>query len=1761
MNLRDGTYSDAKVSLTEEYSEETEEDDENVRYRLEEEIADRIEELFEQSISGDLKGKSVEVGRLTDEGRAYLEQLSGIKMKDEVSFVLNPSDLMHMYRDHFGNNEKDKGNNIPLTIGDIREIGNIISHPERVIFGIEPDGLRRKLFYFLSSAEDGAYNLLEIYGDRKGNLTTKTFYKTRKAVSQRVLSLMKSEHLTSVTDGASLSDGAKLPKFFENPRIDEYDEGEIKDIKEIRDTKDNDDITDGADSNDRTNNRTNNRHDGDGEVRERVGYGAYSDSEVSLGNDPWSKAWGESIRTKRQQKQYAERERNRMRERVKSLSQTLGVDIEVLEDASALKGKMQRSKGWYDTKTGKITVVVSNHNSATDMEATVLHEAVAHHGLRELLGEHFDEFLDKVYEAAENGIKEQIGLLASRNGWNRRVATEEYLAGLAERTDFDRAEERVGGWFDKIKQFFIDMLFKAGFKHIRPGSIGDNELRYILWRSYQNLANPGRYRAFEWEAEDVTMQYELKVGAYAPDSSKVTEESVAETAELYELNERFNKELEKYEQGELPENHRFELGMPSPYLRSAGFPMLPISMRVSLLRKKSALNRHPFEASDLTNLVESIRKPIAIFKYTKENMRNLIVDVERDGKQFLVGVTLNYKANGIEVNSVSGLFPKGSIEWLKWIQDGKAIRIDQKGKVQAIIDSQRTTNTVESERIGLNLEDVAKIVEKFENPTMSDVHKEDGVRYRSVVNTATEAYEDAVVSTIAHRIDEGWHDYLRSVKKLQEAIENFSGRKLADHENVYLHALHKTSVDRAELDKAQRDYIDPLVAVLKKMLKKHQGLTQVDVERYMQCKHAPERNEYVARRDARREEEESKRKKNGKAVSFADAYARNRERDYSGLTALFDPTGIGKSVAQLEGEAARAVADFEAMVGPEDVAELWRSMKALTGAALEKQYVSGLIGKDVYEELQTRWEWYVPLRGFRAVTAGDVYEYVGREWTPELPVNKELGGRTSEAGDILATAMSMLNGAIVVGNKNAMKQKLLNLALKQDTELLSVTGQWYMKEPDGTWKPAYPPVADWMDGSEVRKTIEDFDEQMAALAKNGGAYRGRDGLSLPIRPGTKHQTEEHGIRVVRNGREYIVWVNGNPRAAQALNGLLNPDANQGGVLDWIENINRNISKCVTSYRPDFVGRNLVRDIQNATTIMSSVNGGDYAGRMLVNVKNLASPVKVRNDPGRGESIASLYWRYMNGKLDLTKNTDRMFDEFLRNGGETGYSQLLSPKGFQSSIEAAIKGKNPVTGVSAGVAHAVEWANRGVENLVRFAAYKTSRESGKSILRSIEDAKEASVNFNRKGSGAMGNRLARSLYLFVNPAVQGLCQYFSATKKSPMVMTGWVAFYVSIGAVMPVVATLISDLISGGGDGDDDEVCGGGGYFALQPYKRRGNVCIPLGRDNWFTIPLSQEQSMLYGIGETLSTHLMLGRGGRENLGSALITEFSKLQPVNLIDGEVADFTSGESAGKILFMNSIPAAVGYFTDAFVFDQDFTGRQISMANEYNEHLPEWRRGHDDDLLRPVSRELNRISGGSDSRRGYLDFNPSKWGYMLSRPFGGLVETPVKIAKSVMALRDEDYRAYRNYPVVGSFMTDAGGYAARNRMLIEEVKWWENQKKVLQDQVKVSRAGGIFEEAQMISDMLVSGELNQLEYMGRKDEDYGKQPLNVIKDLNRQRWDAITTKDKIKQAEIEEKLVEYQKRFVRKLHSFEAVTAEEKKAMLEDDYWEVPEKKSSR
>ena len=315
----------------------------------------------------------------------------------------------------------------------------------------------------------------------------------------------------------------------------------------------------------------------------RTGDGAYTDDELSYANDPWAKMG--RTRTTAQRKAFAERERRRMADRVKSLADKLHLsNVEIVTDTSTLQDRRAKAKGFYNTRTGKITIVLPNHASVQDAEQTLLHEAVAHHGLRELFGEHFDTFLDNVFENADEGIRAQIRQMAGENGWDTRTATEEYLASLAEDTNFEDVNQ---SWWRKIKQAFLRMLHAIGFDGFTGVTLTDNELRYILWRSYENMRAPGSRLSILGAADDTVMQHKLGVGNYAQEMSNG--EQVADSGEknlLFRKNTRKTPApADNSEAGRMRNELDHKLGFLEKLLENYQDRHRPVKQFLDLLRR------------------------------------------------------------------------------------------------------------------------------------------------------------------------------------------------------------------------------------------------------------------------------------------------------------------------------------------------------------------------------------------------------------------------------------------------------------------------------------------------------------------------------------------------------------------------------------------------------------------------------------------------------------------------------------------------------------------------------------------------------------------------------------------------------------------------------------------------------------------------------------------------------------------------------------------------------------------------------------------------------------------------------------------------------------------------------------------------------------------------------------------------------------------------------------------------------------------------
>ena len=941
-------------------------------------------------------------------------------------------------------------------------------------------------------------------------------------------------------------------------------------------------------------------------------------------------------------------------------------------------------------------------------------------------------------------------------------------------------------------------------------------------------------------------------------------------------------------------------------------------------------------------------------------------------------------------------------------------------------------------------------------------------------------YEQSV-SGFKFDLDEAWHDSLLSVKRLQEAISETRGVPIRDFENAYWHAVALSSVNAAEMEQLMNLRIQPFIEAVQDICKKH-DLTQEDIEVYLNCKHGLERNEAMARRDAEKQANEEFKDELRKAERAAakdpldqdaadalddvkqrmndreeELYFENREKDYSGLTDIFDPkdkvTGdrLDLTVSELEDKAKKCVDDFENKVGVVDVAKLWDNIHELNNYSLRKSYLSGLISKSQYDSVKQMYQWYVPLRGFNEEVAGDVYTYVTRGETRTQQLLKEAKGRTSRAGDILATMMNMANSAVNQGNRNLMKQKILNLALNAKSPLLSVSSTWYQTDANGFDVPIEPPINDQMTPSEQKDAIEQWEDTMKMQAKQGKVHRMSDNLRLNLRT-QKWQADEHCIRVQRGGKEYCVWVNGNPRAAQALNDRLGnqvtkPYKATETILDKAEDlftdgfikIFRYMAQSVTSLNPEFVISNFQRDLASASLISTGKYGAGYTKDFLVNVKRLGvltGTMSHKKEYRNAAGIYTLYSKYKSGNLDNNNEMERYFAEFIANGGETGYTQSLSIKDYQSRIQSALGDKGFVKwSKNAGhaVADFVEMANRGVENTCRFAAYMTSRQHGKSVLQAIVDAKEASTNFNLHGAGGFGNAWLRKSIIFINPAVQSIVQYCQLTAKHPKAMLSMLGGTIGLGAAMAFACA--SMVAPGGGDPDSN-------YWDLSDYVRHNYIVIPSGNGNWTRIALPPEIRAVYGLG-VIAMEAAMGRMNHSSIPAAIGDQLMQFSPVAFLDPRnfFNRSDSDHPVGKTLFRAFIPTLLSPLADAYVFDEDFMGRQITGKNDFNDDKPEFQRTSYDTLPQLVSfsRWLNNISGGNDYKKGWINVNPSSAGYVASQYIGGPLQFFTKIGKTVAMITYEDLRDMRNVPFLSRFMTSTDNDYGRNQVSNAEFKYW--------------------------------------------------------------------------------------------------------------------------
>lgn len=746
------------------------------------------------------------------------------------------------------------------------------------------------------------------------------------------------------------------------------------------------------------------------------------------------------------------------------------------------------------------------------------------------------------------------------------------------------------------------------------------------------------------------------------------------------------------------------------------------------------------------------------------------------------------------------------------------------------------------------------------------------------------------------------------------------------------------------------------------------------------------------------------------------------EHDYSGMHAIQE---VAKSSDPYnDAEAIQSVMDSEAKmesIKKGSVKDYWDKVKAATQYSIDSDYKNGIISKELHGHVSNMFNWYVPLRKYDEATAEDTYGYITEQGDPKSYIGSTImrarGHKYLSETNVLAQIGAMGNRAIKNGGMNAIRQAFARFARNNSgNNLITETSVWYEKDPVvNIVYERYPDIPEDATADEINQIVSDFNKDMKMKESQGMAYKvyRRDKIGYKFQ--RAENKSQHIVDVKIAGRTHTFIINGNPRAAQALNGLLE-NSGAKGIMKPLSSISRMMAQLCTSYNPEFVMRNIMRDAEFASSNVTSKEGARYGALWAKYYAQLGLYKGVSNISFKdlnGTTGLGLFAKYRNGTLDMSDKVQRYFKEFMENGGETGWVQIKNMQDWTKEYKKDVKSER--SKIDKGGAALRDFffgnlanINEVAENIARFATYCASRDSNRSIIRSVYDAKEVSTNFNRHGSGDAiksfkngemtgGKAAARWAYGFTASYLRHCSMFFNAGIQSTNLLVknlknhpvGTSINMLAIPFALGALAALGNNVLIASED-EKDRKGVKDPYGELPDYVRRNNLCIYKGGGQFVTIPLAIELRAFYGLGD-LAAGLTFSPNvsGQKNPALDAVGCMSQLVPV-------MDYLGNSSAGKEPLNETIkaisPSALSPFVE-WELNTDWKGAPIERRGDWNENSPAWQRAYKGvpegymAVNKFVNAQTNDVAKGNEDMLGnsFLDMvtNPS----MLNHYIGGI------------------------------------------------------------------------------------------------------------------------------------------------------------------------------
>ncbi|HFO9791753.1 TPA: LPD38 domain-containing protein [Escherichia coli] len=614
---------------------------------------------------------------------------------------------------------------------------------------------------------------------------------------------------------------------------------------------------------------------------------------------------------------------------------------------------------------------------------------------------------------------------------------------------------------------------------------------------------------------------------------------------------------------------------------------------------------------------------------------------------------------------------------------------------------------------------------------------------------------------------------------------------------------------------------------------------------------------------------------------------------------------------------------------------------------------AGLEENGVVDAWQNAYRYYVPLKG-QDVDGVVSLPRTGKGFTIGGRESRQAMGRASRAQSPSTQAIQDLSESLIRHRKNEVGNAFLKLV--QDN-------------PDKDYWQVF---------------TDDRPDTMRTIAERKDQETGETRREVVERPVPMAMMADRYFTTKKNGKTYYIKLH-DPRLMRAMKNM-GPETSNA-VIRTLGKVNRFLATVNTSYNPEFLVSNFIRDVQTAVMNLKAEQG--RSDGKLKGLDNLSALAVVKDSRSAMSAVyASLRGKTLTGK---GAQWQKVWKEFVEDGGKTGWFNMGDLEGQQKEMDRLVSlAKGGWKGQSIGAWNSflnlVEDANGAVENALRLSAYKHARDAGLSRQQAASLAKNMTVNFNRRGEqGALMN----SLYMFANASIQGTANLVRTlghlNGEGPLLeRLRWKNLNVPQKIALAAVGAgyLLGSLNRSVAGEDDDGV---NWYDKVPSHVKERNLVIMKSvfggkAGEYWSIPLPYGYNVFFLLGHTA-----------EGVAAGDLT--ASRAAGNVVGGVLGAFSpigseTSETLSGALLKNAAPTILRPFAN-LAMNENFMGAQI-----YQENMPFGTPKPDSQLGRRSTPEaykafaswLNAFSGGSQYRPGAVDVTPESLKYWIDYISGG-------------------------------------------------------------------------------------------------------------------------------------------------------------------------------